>query len=126
MPLKISIVLGKTAVPAELTDTQEAKKVYDKLPIESSYSTWGDEIYFPIPVSLSSSTMVETVSLGDIAYWPPGKSFCIFYGKTPVSTANAIRPASAVIPLGKVVGDPAVFKKLAGANRTIRLEKTAK
>ena len=126
MPQKISIVIGKTAVPAELADTREAKTVYDKLPIESSYSTWGDEIYFPIPVSLSSKTMVETVSLGDIAYWPPGKAFCIFYGRTPVSTTTAIRPASAVIPLGKVTGDPAVFKKLAGSSRTIRLEKAMK
>ncbi|MFC1485943.1 cyclophilin-like fold protein [Candidatus Latescibacterota bacterium] len=123
MPHNISIVIGNTAVPAELDDTPSGKAVFDRLPIESDFATWGDEIYFTIPVSLSSPDMVEAVSLGDLAYWPPGKAFCIFYGMTPTSTGNVIRPASAVIPLGKVTGDPAVFKKLARSARTVRLEK---
>jgi len=126
VPYSISIVIGNTAVPAELDDTQAGKAVFDTLPFESDFATWGDEIYFTIPVSLTSPDTVETVSLGDIAYWPPGKAFCIFYGMTPVSVGNVIRPASAVIPLGKVTGDPAVFKKLARSSRTVRLEKADK
>lgn len=110
MTLRISIVIGKNAVPAELADTPEAKKVWDKLPLESAYSTWGDEIYFPIPVALAYRNMVETVSVGDIAYWPPGKAFCIFYGMT-VSSRGIVRPASAVIPLGRITGDAAGFRK---------------
>ncbi|MFC1485850.1 cyclophilin-like fold protein [Candidatus Latescibacterota bacterium] len=126
MPYNISIVIGNTAIPAELENNPWGEKVFDKLPLESDFETWGNEIYFTIPVSLSSPDMVEEVSLGDIAYWPPGKAFCIFYGMTPVSTGGVIRPASAVIPLGKVIGDPTVFIKLVQSARTIRLEKMGK
>ena len=123
MSLPISIMLGDTMVAAELDSTAAGTRVYDALPIEADFNTWGDEIYFPIPLSLSSSGMVETVSLGDIAYWPPGKAFCIFYGATPMSAPGEIRPASEVIPLGRLTGDPADIKAIARSVRTIRVEK---
>ena len=44
--------------------------------------------------------------MGDLGYWPPGNAFCIFFGKTPVSTDKEIRPASAVCIIGKLLGDP--------------------
>ena len=62
------------------------------LPIEARGSTWGDEIYFSIPVRLSEENGKE-VELGDIAYWPPGTAFCIFFGPTPASHGDEIRPA---------------------------------
>ncbi len=41
------------------------------LPFKSSFNTWGDEIYFSIPVEaeLDDSTK-EEVEIGDIGYWP--------------------------------------------------------
>ena len=53
---------------------------------------------------------VETVDLGDLGYWPPGKAFCIFFGKTPASEGDEIRPASPVNPIGRVIGDTTVLK----------------
>ena len=110
MPREIEIKVGDVVLEAELNSSKTADMVWDSLPIESGYNTWGDEIYFAIPVSAGPEKGVETVELGDLAYWPPGKAFCIFYGKTPVSSGDEIRPASAVNLLGKVHGDVTALK----------------
>ncbi|MBS14322.1 MAG: hypothetical protein CME19_22350 [Gemmatimonadetes bacterium] len=110
MPREIQIKVGEVTLEAELNDSKTADMVWDALPIESGYNTWGDEVYFSIPVSAQPENGVEVVELGDLAYWPPGKAFCIFYGQTPASNADEIRPASAVNPLGKVHGDVTVLK----------------
>jgi hypothetical protein len=58
--------------------------------------------------------------MGDLGYWPPGTAFCIFFGPTPMSSGDEIRPASPVNVLGKVDGDSTVFKSVrAGAKVTI-------
>ena len=54
----------------------------------------------------------EVVNLGDLGYWPEGNAFCIFFGPTPVSKGNEIRPASAVNIFGRVTADPKVFQKV--------------
>jgi hypothetical protein len=65
---------------------------------------------------------VETVSMGDLGYWPPGTAFCIFFGPTPMSRGSEIRPASPVNVFGKIVGDAAVFKKVR-AGTQVRVER---
>ena len=72
-------------------------------------NTWGDEIYFSIPVKIRLESGQEIVDFGDLGYWPPGNAFCIFFGQTPMSNKDEIRAASAVIIFGKVVGDARVF-----------------
>ncbi|MCK8600824.1 cyclophilin-like family protein [Desulfoferrobacter suflitae] len=73
--------------------------------------TWGDEIYFPIPVEQPlDDAAAEIVDMGDLGYWPRGKAFCIFFGPTPASRGEEIRPASAVNLVGKVSGDAREFK----------------
>ena len=57
------------------------------------------------------------VELGDIAYWPPGSAFCIFFGRTPMSRGDEIRPASEVNVFGRIEGDPKVFKKVKGGDQ---------
>jgi len=95
---------------------------WNALPIEARASTWGDEIYFSIPVHLKEQNGQELVVLGDLGYWPPGNAMCIFFGPTPMSNGNEIRPASAVNVWGKIVGDPKVFKKVRSGSR-ITVEK---
>ncbi|MCP4252701.1 MAG: hypothetical protein GY775_04700, partial [Candidatus Scalindua sp.] len=81
------------------------------LPIENTVNTWGDEIYFTIPVtSALDEAAKEVVEKGDLGYWPTGKAFCIFFGPTPASQGNEIRPASAVNIVGRVEGNADVFK----------------
>ena len=110
MAKAIQIKVGELVLEAELNDSETASLIWDALPIESAYNTWGDEIYFEIPVNTGPENGVETVELGDLAYWPPGKAFCIFYGKTPASKGDEIRPASPVNPVGKVHGEVTALK----------------
>lgn len=101
---KIKIKIGERIVDAELNDTKVAQAVWEKLPIETGFNTWGDEIYFSIPVFFSEEKLEnpkEAVAVGDLGYWPSGNAFCIFFGKTPASTETEIRPASPVEVIGK-------------------------
>ena len=123
MPFSITISLAGEVIPAELNDSQTALDIVDALPIEAQFNTWGDEIYFPIPVKTGLENGSEIVSIGDLGYWPPGNAFCIFYGATPGSTVDEIRPASPVTIVGRVTGDPKIFRKLAGKSAAIRIEK---
>ena len=113
MKIKISSdVTGPVEAVLNDENPETAKAIYEALPIEARASTWGDEIYFSIPVDIKSENSKEVVELGDLAYWPPGNAFCIFFGKTPASRGNEIRPASAVNVFGKIEGDPKVFQKV--------------
>lgn len=109
--MKITIRIGKLAMEAELNDTSTARKIAAALPLRSPFNTWGDEIYFSIPVDAGlDESAREVVEVGDLGYWPTGKAFCIFFGLTPMSKPGKIMPASAVNLVGKVLGDPTKFK----------------
>ncbi len=75
---------------------QVAQEFSKHLPIRSTVKTWGEEIYFETPITAEVITPQEIVQLGDVGYWPPGKALCLFFGKTPISSDNEIKPASAV------------------------------
>jgi hypothetical protein len=123
MGRRIRIRAGAIEATAELNDTRTAQAIWEALPIKSRVSLWGDEIYFSIPVSLELEAGQEVVNVGDLGYWPDGNAFCIFFGPTPVSQGDEIRPASPVTVFGKVIGDATVFKKIAARTKiTIRRE----
>ncbi len=84
------------------TNPETAKAILNSLPIKSRVKRWGKEIYFSIPVEVSEEKPVSTVKKGDIAYWPPGKSLCIFFGPTPITKEGGIKPASPVNVIGKI------------------------
>lgn len=86
--------------------------IYRMLPITSKINTWGDEIYFPLNVNLNLNSPVEVVNLGDIAYSKVYDAFCIFYGKTPISTDDQIIPNSPVDLIGRLDQDFSLLKKL--------------
>ena len=111
--MKIKITVGEVSLKGELNDTPTAKKVAGVLPIKTSFNTWGDEIYFGIPVHAEEDDSArEEVEMGDLGYWPPGKAFCIFFGPTPMSSGDNIVPASAVNIIGRVKGDATQFKSV--------------
>ena len=110
---RIKITAGGVSAEADLNDSKTADAILNALPITAKASTWGDEIYFSIPVSLSEENARATVDMGDLGYWPPGSAFCIFFGPTPMSQSpDEIRPASPVNVIGRVVGDPKVFRQV--------------
>ncbi|HJN86592.1 MAG: cyclophilin-like fold protein [Dehalococcoidia bacterium] len=112
MPRGIRITAGPVQLNAQLNGTETAGAVWDALPIEEPAGTWGDEIYFGIPVEADLEAGQEVVEMGDLGYWPPGNAFCIFFGRTPASRGDEIRPASAVTVIGKVEGDATAFKQV--------------
>jgi len=121
MGKKILITAGAIEAEAKLNDTKTAQAIWEALPIKGRVSLWGDEIYFSIPLSLELEAGQELVSIGDLSYWPDGNAFCIFFGPTPVSQGDEIRPASPVTVFGKVIGDATIFKKVAaGTQITIK------
>ncbi len=109
---KITITTEDLKVDASLNDSETAQKIWEALPIEGSVNIWGDEIYFSIPVNVGLENAKAVVSVGDLGYWPPGSAFCIFFGLTPASQGDEIRPASPVNIFGKIIGDPKAFKKV--------------
>ena len=110
---------------AELTNENPltVDAIWSKLPIEGKANTWGDEIYFPIPVQVDAENQSEVVQMGDLAYWPPGNALCIFFGPTPASWDKEIRPASPVNVIGRIVDNPRLFKLVSPGDK-IRLERT--
>lgn len=119
----ILIVAGDVELRAELNDSDAAQAIYDSLPIVASGNRWGEEIYFEIPVDqpLTENATAE-VAVGDLGYWPPGKAFCIFFGRTPVSTSNQPRAASSVNPVGRVLGDATALSAVPDG-ATVRIDK---
>ena len=111
--MDIRIMIGNMAFDAELNDGPTAGKIAGILPLRASFSTWGDEIYFPIPVEAElDENAREEVEIGALGYWPSGRAFCIFFGPTPMSTPGKIIPASAVNIIGKVKGDVSKLKEV--------------
>ena len=119
MPKLIKITTGSVSMLAELNDSATAANIWDSLPMEARGSTWGDEIYFGIQTTCEYENAQEVVESGDLAYWPPGSAFCIFFGLTPASVGDEIRPASAVNVFGKLQGDPKAFKAVPNGQKVV-------
>ncbi len=117
MPGRIRIIAGKVEKIALLNDSAAAETLGKSLPLEATVNRWGDEIYFPISAKLSGGEKRKIVNKGDIAFWPPGNAFCIFFGPTPISKGGEIRPASEVIILGEVKEGVEAFRQVENGER---------
>ena len=117
---RIRIRAGAVTVTATLDDSPTADAVWEALPITGQVQTWGDEIYFPIPVEAAEAADAQaTVDKGAVAYWPPGSALCLFWGPTPMSRGDEIRPASPVNVLGAIEGDPTVLARVRSGNEIV-------
>jgi hypothetical protein len=110
----VRISVGDVVLDAELNESETAERVYRSLPIQGAAQRWGEEIYFEIPVDADEAADArDRLEVGELAYWPPGRAFCIFFGPTPASSAEEPRAASPVNPLGRVAGDASVLTRVA-------------
>ena len=117
---QIEISAGDVIVTAVLNDSDTADELWVALPITARAQTWGDEIYFSIPVSVEEAAdSQETVEMGAVAFWPPGSALCLFWGPTPMSAPGEIRPASAVNVMGLIDGDPTVLGGVADGTEVV-------
>lgn len=120
---KILIEFENFSFHAELNESPTSKKIWEQLPLESQVNTWGEEIYFEIPVSMpQEADAQEILSVGDLGYWPVGQAFCIFFGPTPVSTDERPRAYSPVNILGKILTDCEGLKSIQNQEK-VRLER---
>ncbi|MFQ5914129.1 MAG: cyclophilin-like fold protein [Nitrospinota bacterium] len=107
---RIRITAGDTEAWAALGDGPTADQVWKALPIQAEANRWGEEIYFLIPVECPAEPGArQEMAVGEIAYWPSGSAFCIFFGPTPASSGDEPRAASPVNPIGRLEGDAAAF-----------------
>jgi hypothetical protein len=103
MVRKIVIDAAGHSLEAELLDCLAAKAIWPSLPLAAEMSRWGDEYYGSIGIDISlDGTERDIMGVGEIAYWPPGKALCIFFGPTPASTDSRPKAASPVLPVGRV------------------------
>ena len=111
---RIQIDASGITLEAVLDHSPMADALWEALPIRGRAQTWGDEIYFRIPVEEpeDAGEGEEVVPLGSIGFWPPGNALCFFFGRTPMSVGDEIRPASAVHVMGMIEEDCRVLKSV--------------
>jgi hypothetical protein len=100
----IQITFNQVAVSAKLNDSKTGQLLRDALPFASTAKRWGDEVYFETPVSAGEENAQADVPSGTVAYWPPGKALCLFFGQKPYSPVNIV---------GEIEGDPATLAEVA-------------
>ncbi len=110
---EVRVATGKIEMLVTLNDSPTAGHIWEALPIESTVNMWGQEIYFSIPVQDDLGPEArDRMEVGEVAYWPTGSAFCIFFGRTPASKGDEPRAASPVNPIGRIEGDVKVFRQV--------------
>jgi uncharacterized protein len=123
MATRIRISVGNARFEGEFADTPCGHALSALLPLETKFSVWGDEFYFPVPLDFPlDHTATRQVAIGDIGYWPPGPALAIFFGPTPMSTGNEPVPASEVNLVGRLFGEATMLRSEKNAD-FITLEK---
>jgi uncharacterized protein len=120
---RIRFAFGALTLDADLLDTPTAAAIAAALPVTASVLTWGEEVYFEIPVDIAREKSARAVvTPGEIAYWPDGHCIAIGFGRTPISQGNETRLASPCNVFAKAIGDVKTLGQVkAGTRVTVSL-----
>ena len=110
---RIRFDFGTLTLDAELLDTPTAQAVAKALPLNSSVMTWGEEVYFEIPVKVTREAGARAVvTPGEVAYWPEGHCIALGFGRTPISQGDECRLASPCNIFARALSDVRVLEKV--------------
>ena len=113
------VVRGEEAeITVELDEGAVANELWERLPLETSATLRGEEVYFPVLLpTATEASEPKAVEAGDVAYWPPEHALCLFCGDTDART-DKDEPLS---PVGRIVGGIENCG-LVRQNETLRIE----
>ncbi|GAA3393379.1 cyclophilin-like fold protein [Streptomyces roseoviridis] len=110
MSLRIRISWPAGHTTATIDETPTSKALAGALPISSTARTWGEEVYFDTPVSVTVEPDArQVVAPGTVAFWTEGDALALPYGPTPISRGDEPRLASPCNILGRLDGDPRIL-----------------
>jgi hypothetical protein len=110
---RIRFDFGTLTLDAELLDTPTARAIAAALPLSSAVLTWGEEVYFDVPVDVARESDARAVIIpGEIAYWPQGPAIAIGFGRTPISKGDETRLASPCNVFAKALSSVKVLAKV--------------
>jgi hypothetical protein len=103
----IRITWPSGSVSAALRNTPTAAKLLAALPCTAHAHTWGDEVYFPLPVEATlEPDAQQIVEPGTVCFWVEGASLALPYGATPIAKESESRLVTKCNVLGRIAGDP--------------------
>ncbi|MBN1523339.1 MAG: hypothetical protein JW904_02545 [Spirochaetales bacterium] len=123
MGSNIEISIGDMTIQGTLNDTATASALEKILPVTVHMARWGDEYYGEIPTEVPlAENAREIMKIGEMAFWPPGRALCFFFGRTPASSDHRPRAAGKVNPVGMITRTPELLASF-GSSITAQIKK---
>jgi hypothetical protein len=121
---RIRIAWPKGSLSATLDDTPTARALTAALPLTARAQTWGEEVYFEIPVKAAlERSAKQLVPPGTVCFWVEGSSLALPFGRTPISEGKESKLVSPCNLLGRIDGEARDFASVrSGDTITVSLE----